>query len=225
MKKTFLILNIILALLVASSDVCYIVYGGLWLKSITSAGFVLIGLVNLIYAIKAKSNYLNFSITMLVGLVFAMAGDVVLNLHFIGGAVLFAIGHVIFFVAYSFISKFKWLDLILGVCLFIPSLIVLLVVPSFDFGGTLMQIVCIIYALIICLMVGKALSNFITTKNLGNLIILIGSILFFFSDLMLVFDVFSSASAICGILCLATYYPAEILLGYSIFQKAEAKKQ
>jgi len=218
MKKSILILNILLAIGVIVSDIFYILEGGLWLKSITSALFVLIGIVNLIYAVYTKSKHLKFSVTMLIGLIFAMAGDIVLNIHFIGGAILFALGHIIFFVAYSFINKFRWLDLILGTCLFIPSLLVLTVIPIFDFGGILMQIVCIIYALIICLMVGKAISNFIKERNITSLIILIGSILFFFSDLMLVLDMFSTAGAITGILCLATYYPAEILLAHSFFQ-------
>lgn len=224
MKRLFFILNLILAGGVVASDVCYILYGGLWLKSITSALFVLIGLVNLFFAIKAKTNYLKFSIVMTVGLVFAMAGDIVLNLHFIGGAALFAIGHIVFFFAYSFICKFSWIDLVAGGAIFVPSLIVLLVVPAFDFGSTMMQIVCIVYALIISLMVGKAAANFFKDKSVSNIIILLGSILFFFSDLMLVFDVFGNVGPIFGILCLATYYPAEILLGYSIFQKANEKK-
>ena len=223
MKKLFFLLNIILAALVVASDVCYIIYGGLWLKSITSAGFVLIGLLNFIFTLKTNSKHKKFALIMLIALVFAMAGDIVLNLHFIGGAILFAVGHIIFFFAYSCLGKITWVDLAIGLGLFVPSLLVLLLVPSFDFGGIMMQIVCICYALIICLMVGKALSNLIKEKSLTNIIILIGSVLFFFSDLMLVFDVFSSASAICGILCLATYYPAEILLGYSIFQKASEK--
>ncbi len=226
MKKLFFVLNLILAGGVVASDVCYILYGGLWLKSITSALFVLIGALNLCFAIKTKSKHLKFSIIMTIGLVFAMAGDIVLNIYFIGGAALFAIGHIIFFLAYCSAIEFSWVDIIAGCCLFIPSLIVLVGLPLFDFGGALMQIVCIVYALIICLMVGKATINLTKQVNLSNIFILVGSVLFFFSDLMLLFDVFGKdVSAIFGILCLATYYPAEILLGYSIFQKANENKK
>lgn len=224
MKKLFFILNLILAGGVIASDVCYILYGGLWLKSITSALFVLIGLVNLFFAIKTKSKHIKFSIVMAIGLVFAMAGDIVLNVYFIGGAALFAIGHIIFFFAYSCILKFSWHDIIAGCGIFVPSLIILVALPIFDFGGIMMQLVCIVYALIISLMVGKAATNFFKEKSISNLIILIGSVLFFFSDLMLVLDMFANVGAICGILCLATYYPAEILLGYSIYQKANENK-
>ena len=45
---------------------------------------------------------------------------------------------------------------------------------------------------------------------------MIGSFLFFFSDLMLLFNEFAGAPFITDILCLYTYYPAQILLAYSI---------
>lgn len=79
-----------------------------------------------------------------------------------------------------------------------------------------MEIVCIAYALIISLMVGKAISNYVQTKTKLSLVILVGSCLFYFSDFMLVFNVFADISEIFGVLCLSTYYPAEILLAYSI---------
>ncbi len=219
MKKQFFIANILLALAVLAGDICYMLFGGLWLKSITSAGFVLIGLINLIYACITKSNRLKYAIIMFVGLVFAMLGDIVLNVHFIGGAILFAIGHIFFFISYCFISKFKWTDLIAGGIIFAIAVLVLTLVPIFDFGSVLMQIICIFYALIISLMLGKAISNLIHERSLVNILVVVGSVLFFFSDLMLVFDNFTAISTIIfGVLCLATYYPAECILAHTILQ-------
>ena len=103
-----------------------------------------------------------------------------------------------------------------------PSMFVILFVPILDFGGILMKVVCLIYALIISLMLGKSIANFTRDKSLFSLIILIGCALFFFSDLMLLFDVFASAK-LAGIFCLATYYPAEFILAYSIFAGANKK--
>ena len=88
--------------------------------------------------------------------------------------------------------------------------------PIFDFGGAFMQIVCVLYALIISCMLGKAVSDLITNKNIFSIIVAVGSFLFFFSDLMLLFDVFAAVDAWAGALCLATYYPAQCLLAYSI---------
>jgi len=219
MKKTINILNICLILAILAGDVCYIIFGGLWLKSITSAGFVLLGAVNLIYALKNKNNNKPFLFVMLFGLIFGMAGDIVLNLHFMAGAIVFAVGHVFYIVAYSLLNKIHWKDLIPSALIFIPSVLVITLLPIFDFGGVVMELVCVFYALIISCMVGKAVANLIKERSLFNLIIMIGSCLFFFSDLMLLLDVFAGLGSVVGILCLATYYPAQILLAFSLSMK------
>ena len=146
-----------------------------------------------------------------------MCGDIVLEVEFIVGAVLFAIGHIFYFVAYCFLQKFKWIDLFYGAAIFVPAVIFIVAIPIFDFGGVLMEIVCIVYAIIISCMVGKAISNLVEKKNLQNILIVVGSILFFFSDLMLLLNIFASLPNAVSVLCLATYYPAEILLAFSIF--------
>ncbi len=237
-KKYFLIANIILALLVLVGDACYIKFGELWLKGVTSAGFVIIGGINLAYLIlnknifdKSQAGFASinkkrlslFPIIMLVGLVFAMAGDIVLNVHFIGGAVLFAIGHVFYFASYCFLSKFKWIDLLYGAIIFVPSVLFITLAPIFKFD-VLMEVVCVVYAIIISCMVGKAISNLVRERNLLNLLIVIGSALFFFSDLMLLLNVFASLPRVVDILCLATYYPAQCLLAFSIFIYGEKKE-
>ncbi len=226
-KQIFFILNIILALAVLAGTICYmppLSLGGLWLKSITSAGFVLIGLINLIYAILSKKINLKFAIIMFIGLVFAMLGDILLEIDFMIGAIFFAIGHIFFFISYCFIEKFKWTDLIAGGIIFTIAVLVLTLVPLFNFD-TMMQMLCIFYALIISLMLGKAISNLIRKRNLLNILILIGSGLFFFSDLMLVFNVFTTIPGyILGLLCLITYYPAECILAHTILQADEKEK-
>ena len=217
MKKTWNILNILLILAVCIGDIFYIIFNdSLLIKSLTSAGFVIIGIINLIFVLNNKTSKKHFSIIMLVGLIFAMLGDIILELHFIMGAVLFAIGHIFYFIAYSYLLPFKWKDLIYGAMIFIPVTLFILLAPIFDFGGIVMELVCIIYAVIISCMVGKSISNYIQDKNLLHLIILIGSLLFMFSDFMLLLNVFANLPRIVGILCLASYYPAECILAYSI---------
>lgn len=219
MKKylnLFNILNVVLILAVLVGDVFYLKTGELWVKSITSAGFVAIGAVNLIYAIKHKTTHLKFCITMLVGLTFAMLGDIFLNIYFIAGAALFAVGHVFYFIAYCFIQKFKWTDLIPAAALFVPAVLFMTLAPIFNYRGVHFEILCIVYALIISCMMGKAVSNFIRERNVLNLIIMVGSILFVISDLMLLMHVFADIHRIFNILCLATYYPAECFLAYSL---------
>ena len=223
MKKSHLILNIIFASLIVICDILYtfVFKYNLLVKSITSALFVIMGLINLIFAIKLKANNIKYPIIMVIALTLAMIGDIAINLIFELGAGFFAIGHVFYFIAYCKLIKFNWKDLLYGLFIFIPVLALIVFAPIFDFGGIFLMLVCIIYALIISCMVSKSISNFIQEKSLLNLIILIGSILFCVSDLMLLFDNFTDLPHIMGILCLATYYPAQIFLAYSIFQHTQ----
>lgn len=220
-KDYFLMANLVLVLLIIVGDSLYMRYGELWMKSVTSILFVAMGVVNLIYLVLNKNKDYRFPAIMLTGLIFACLGDIILEVEFIVGAALFAIGHIFYFVAYCFLSKFKWTDLIYGFCILLPSVLFITLAPIFDFDGILMEIVCVVYAVIISLMVGKAIANFVRERNWLNLLIMIGSILFFFSDLMLLLNVFAHLPYV-GTLCLATYYPAEILLAFSIFLKKDS---
>ena len=88
-----------------------------------------------------------------------------------------------------------------------------------------MQIVCLVYALIISLMVGKAISNFVKERTVLTATVLVGSILFFFfSDLMLVFDWFMGIGRIAALLCMSTYSPAECILAFSSWLNTKNSK-
>ena len=215
MKKFFLVYNIIFALLILIFDIIYMNVGGLFLKGFTSSLFVLLGLGNLIYAIKTK-NDVKFPIIMTIALIFAMIGDIVLNIHFISGALIFAIGHIFYFISYIRFIPIKKTDLIVSWIIFLISASVIIFVPLFEFEG-IMQYICLFYALIISLMLGKAISNLINEPKKIYLIIAIGSFLFFFSDLMLLFHVFSNVSKVFDDLCLITYYPAQAILASTIY--------
>ena len=212
------IFNLVMFLPLIIADICFIIDGTLLSKTIASLIFVLIGFVNLIYLLKVCNVKKTSSYLMFVGLCVACLGDVFLEINFIVGAIFFAIGHMFYFVSYCFIEKFNLKDLIYGAAIFIPSLCIIVFVPIFNFGGTIMQILCCVYALVISLMVGKAASNFFKKKSILNIIILIGSVLFFFSDFMLLFNNFANVDGIFLTLCLVTYYPAEFLLAYSILK-------
>ena len=214
MKKTFGILN---AITITVAAVAFILYrNGAVSKGVASFGFVLIGIVNLIYALQCKKQALRFPSLMASGLLFCMLGDVVIDLNFIIGAAIFALGHVFYCVAYTGLDRFKAKDLI-PICLFFTaSTLLITLAPIFHFDSPVLQIVCIVYALIISCMVGKAIMNCIDKPNIARSIMLIGSCLFFFSDLMLVFDWFAGVS-IAGPICLGTYYPAQYLLAFSVY--------
>lgn len=215
MKRKFLISNIVLITLVLAGSIIFDIDRDPLTKSITSILFVAIGLVNLIFILKSDLENKHFSIIMFIGLIFAMLGDIILEFWFIPGAGLFAVGHIFYFIAYCYLSKFTLKDIIPGIIIFIPATLFILLAPIFKFDGSLMKIVCIIYALIISLMVGKAINNLIKERNLLNIVLVVGSSLFLFSDLMLLISRFAELPLFSHF-CILTYYPAQCLLSYSI---------
>lgn len=214
MKKWFYILNVAMFILISIGNAFYITQNAIWQKSLTSAGFVILGIINLIYAIKSKNANNKFCISMVIGLFFAMLGDILLEINFIVGALFFAIGHIIYFVSYCLLHKINKLDFIFGSIISVISTLIIVIIPIFNFNSILLEIIVTIYAIIILFMVGKATTNLIKKRNLINIVIFAGSILFFFSDLMLLLGNFGGMNM--GNLCLATYYPAECLLAMSL---------
>ena len=58
-----------------------------------------------------------------------------------------------------------------------------------------------------------------------RLLVLIGSAMFWFSDLMLAFDMFGTPSRLTWILCSYVYWPAQNLLAYSLFHHIREQEQ
>ena len=65
----------------------------------------------------------------------------------------------------------------------------------------------------------------IEVPNAKRKMIMLGSLMFFLSDLMLLFNVFADVSRVFDILCLVLYYPAEILLAISISYSGRDDKE
>ena len=166
---------------------------------------------------------------MSLGLILACLGDYLILFDFIKGAASFALGHVCFVVAYYSLKRIKKWDILVSSGLFIGCLIFLLCCPLITFDNPLFQIVCILYALIISLMVGKAVGNLIQDRNITTVTIALSSLLFFFSDLMLVLGWFVKTVEWADNVCLATYYPALSFLAFSMllttYNKSNCKKQ
>lgn len=189
------------------------------LKCVCSGGFALMGIINLTYALATKQSPARFYAGMAAGLVLAMLGDVIINHDFIIGAAVFALGHVCFVVAYVFLEKFRLLDLFVSGGVFLAAAAFLLFCPLLSFDEPIFKVVCMIYALIISTMLGKAVGNFIRSKNAVTGIIALASVLFFFSDLMLVFDWFIGLWDWTSEACMGTYYPALCFLALSMLIK------
>lgn len=218
------IFNVAAAAATIAVMILYILNGQLLIKGAASLCFAIMACVNMIYALRCGGSDRQFAVFVAVGHVISMGADVVLNLTFIPGAAMFAAAHVCYIIGYCFHMRFGMRD-VLCTLPFIAFAIIFIKLPIFDFGGMSMEILCIIYGVIISLMVGKAFSNLTRERCMTNSVLVCGSILFYFSDMMLVADVFSGGSDIADTLCVSTYYAGQCLIACSIFLATERAKE
>lgn len=161
------------------------------LKALTSLFFVLAGICGYI---KRKENR-RISRTILIALIFSMAGDVLLALDkeegimFVLGVAGFALAHVMFSVSFCKVSAVKKTDLA-GMVLVFGAEVLILCLGEFDFKGLFP--VLLGYAAVISFMVIKALSLWRCRRRRERAVFLImaGGVLFLLSDLLLLFWLF-----------------------------------
>lgn len=218
MKKTILIINYITLVINIALAISYATYGGLFLKAMTSFSFVFTGILNMICVKVYNITKVNVAFIMLIGMFFGMCGDVFINLEFIPGAVVFAFGHVFYFVAYNKVDRMCKKDFIGAMVLAFVTAAFLFLTPIFDFGGIVFSVVIFVYCIIISMMTSKAVMNFKRNDSVSNKFWAIGSIMFFFSDIMLVLDLFADTPKITIFLCLLTYFPAQWVLAHGVYK-------
>lgn len=197
--------------------VCYDVYGGLWLKGVTSCWFVALGLFHLVYVFKAKVKEKRFPVLLVLGLIFGMCADVLLGIEFMLGIVFFALGHVLYLAAFCALEKPRGKDLAFILPLAALSLYIVAGTPFIRVNDPVMEKLLLGYAVIIACMLGKAAGNFAAKKSAFRALVLLGSVLFWFSDFMLAIDLFGKSSRLTWILCSYTYWPAQNLLALSLY--------
>ncbi len=212
MKKLVLPLNIIFLGLSLVFDIALMITHLYPLKVTASVLFMLAGAVNLIYALIYFPDKKVSSITLTVGVFFALCADIAINLNFIAGAAIFALGHICYFIAYSVIQKPRAADFIPAMIIFVPVALFMMFSPLLDFGSVMMKIIGITYAFIISVMTGKSIMNCVRVKNKFNFILALGSTLFLISDIMLLMAYFSEIDFPFSNFCLALYYPGQCLI-------------
>lgn len=164
MKKAAVCLNIIFIVLSLALDIALIITNIKVFKFTASVAFMIAATVNLIYVFKCVPSAKRPAVILTAGVFFAMSADIAIELNFIMGAALFAIGHICYIVSYSLMRKFRPTDLIPAAVFFVPCSLFMVLFPGFDYGGVAMEVLCIIYAVIISVMAGKAVMNFIRKK-------------------------------------------------------------
>lgn len=216
-QRNFHILNIFLLVCAGVCLVCYDNFGGLWLKGVTSGWFVLLGLVNLGYAWKRKAKNLPFAVLVAAGLFLGLCADVLLGIHFIVGVSAFALGHICYLIAFFTQEKPRWRDLACIAPAALVSVYLVAGTPYIQVEDALLQKLLIGYAVIIGCMLGKAVSNWRGRKSVSGWLIFVGSVMFWFSDVMLAFNMFGSGGHLAALACTYTYWPAQNILAYAIF--------
>lgn len=214
--------NILFFFLTWIGGIVFAIQRGLETKIPASGCFFLLGCINTWYLLKYTRRRRSFALTMLAGLFLGFLADIVLQLHFLGGAAIFAVGHVCYVAAYCRLLSRGGGDCLCCLKIVAPVAALVLFLPVLEYGTSFMQGVVLVYAVVISLMTGKAWSNYRRSPSLLTKWLLIGSALFFFSDFMLLFAYFTDIGRIANILCLITYYPGQAILAGTIFLFADS---
>lgn len=217
--------NRILLVCAAACLVYYDIAGGLWLKGVTSSWFVVLGGLNLWAAWKSEGVPLRFFLLVEAGLFCGMCADVLLGIAFFTGVIVFALGHILYFAAFCSLEKFRPGDLRMIVPLAAISILFVTATPWISVEDPLMQKLIPCYALIISMMLGKAIANLIREPSLFRWLLAIGSVLFWFSDLILAIDLFGHSSRLTWILCSYSYWPAQNILAHALFHAGQISKK
>lgn len=187
-------------------------------KALASLMFVLCCLCNVLFVRRqtADGRVSRYIWILFCGQVLACAGDIVLNFHFVGGAALFAVGHVLFFAAFCAVRRPSVRDLAIALVIIAAAAGFLLLYPRFDLGE--FAGIVYLYAVIISCMLAKGISLALDRRldKRFRLLVLLGTSLFFLSDLMLVIHQFAAGGVVFDFLCLLLYYPAECFLALSV---------
>ena len=226
--KLFLCLNdLLLAALAACTWIYTNITGSLRMKGITAGCFVLLGLVNLVYALCSRPRRISFPLVMCAGLTMAMLGDLLLDRNFVLGAGLFALGHVLYTAAMYIRQRYAPLDLEMTGVMLLIALGILAFTPGLRLTDPALRTVCYVYALIISCMAGKAVSGFLRERTVVTGLLALGSVLFYFSDVMLLLAWFAGAGGWADTACLWTYFPGQGVLahaGYWYVRRTDAAR-
>ena len=216
-RQTIKKLNIILMICAMACLVYYDIAGGLWLKGVTSSWFVVLGSVNLWAARDLDRKQLRFFLLMVAGLICGMCADVLLGMVFFLGVGVFALGHILYLAAFYSLEKFHLRDLRFTLPLAAVSMFAVVGTPWISVTDPFLRNLLLGYAVIIAAMLGKAWSNLCREPSVYRRILAVGSVLFWFSDLMLAIDMFGQPSRLVWILCSYSYRPAQSMLAHSLF--------
>ena len=208
----------------------------LFFKALASFSFILLySIVISEKTVQAASpyyigeNFISFMGTgslIFIGLVAGLIGDLLLGLRpllpqednnaiITSGIVSFSVGHIFYYFALLSMDRFSVYPLIIGIA---GAVIIYFGAKFLDIKLDKLKVPSLIYSFIIFVVFGQALFNAIHLGfTLPSLLFFVGTILFIVSDLILSQIYFREGTKrVMVIYNLATYYAAQILIGFSI---------
>ena len=194
---------------------CHNDFLNVFLKGSASIFFVLCCIFNIIFSNQQDKKISINKWFLLAGQIFACAGDITLNFNFKTGTALFAIGHIMFFISFFLIKKFRYTDIFIIILICTISILTISFIPNIHLGN--FASIVYGYSIFISIMLASAILIFNDKKILKQhrTLIFTGAFLFYLSDFMLLLFMFSGHNIFFDMLCLILYYPAECLLALS----------
>ncbi|MBC8174887.1 MAG: lysoplasmalogenase [Candidatus Marinimicrobia bacterium] len=165
----------------------------------------------------SRGNFSRYVGTIIVGLIFSLAGDVFLMLpsdQFIAGLVSFLVAHLFYIVAFTTGRRIKLTGSGLPFLLY-GVLICTILYPYLEE----MKLPVLAYVLVILIMGWQACDRYYLSKNTFTLLAFVGAVLFIFSDSILALNKFREPFEIARALNLSTYFIAQWMIAFSVKQK------
>ena len=179
------------------------------IKTLTSMMFIITALL----AMHNKNKFEIQYILIVIGLIFGMIGDILLDLKvyfkslninynvdiknhdylMYFGMASFGIGHILYIISAYLLSNNLWFYLIISLIigLFLISLIMIISIKLLKMNYNKFLIPSICYGFLLSSFVMFSIFKIINNYSIGNLLLLLGSILFILSDLVLSMTYFS----------------------------------
>lgn len=217
------LLNLALFACCVISLVVYDMLGGLWRKGLTSGFFLLMGLLNLHFAREAGLRDMRYPRLIVLGLFFGACADVLLGVRFYLGVASFALGHICYLLGFYSLEKPGWRDWKFILPIGVLSLYLVAGTPFIRVEDPVMKPLLLGYAGIIAAMLGKAAANLTAEKSVSRRLTLLGSAMFWVSDLVLAVDMFGESSRLTWIFCSYVYWPAQCVQAYALYHYIREK--
>lgn len=222
MKYLMLVINIILTSIMITFGTLYCVHlfafdGYRW---IACGALVLMAIGNLLYCLLSKNVIKQkkmFGIFMCSAMVASFIADAIITMSAVWGLIMFCLSCCLFFVAFVCVSKFQWSDIIFGLCLAVPIVLVVAMGRIFGFANVGMELLAILYILISSIVLGKAIANVFNARRATEILSLIAYILFYLANFLMLCSKFSAISFFMDMVYLGVYLLSSSLFAFSIW--------